>query len=88
MDVAGDRVGGHDQGGVERVDVVARDRSLRMADQGGDGDLRETEIVRDAGEAVAENVRGDVGQGRVREDLLPVSIGVEIFHAETQTYTR
>ena len=33
-----------------------------MADEGGDGDLGEAEIVRDAGEAVAQDMRGDVGQ--------------------------
>lgn len=41
LNVTRDRIRGHNQGGVERMDIIARDQSLRTAAQGGDGDLGE-----------------------------------------------
>jgi hypothetical protein len=43
-----------------------------VADQRCERDLGEAEIVGDAGEAVAQDVRRNVGQRRVLEDLLPM----------------
>ena len=72
LNVAGDRVRGHDQGRVERVDVFAGDGALGVADQGRDRHLGEAEIVADAREAVSQDVGRDIGERRVLEDLLPV----------------
>ena len=62
LNVTGDRVRRHDQRGIKRMNVLARNRSLRMTDKGRDRDLREPEIVRDAGEAVPQDMRRDIGK--------------------------
>jgi len=53
LDVARDRIRGHVERSVERINVLARDRTLRVTNQGRDRDLGEPEVVRDACEAVA-----------------------------------
>lgn len=45
---------------LQCMDVLARDRAFDMPNQGGNRDLGEPQIVRDAGEAVPQTVRGDV----------------------------
>src|SRR5690606_5666571 len=72
LNIAGDRVCRHDERGIERMYVVAGHRSFRVAYQRGDRDLRETEIVRDAGEAVAQNVRRHISKRGTPEDFPPV----------------
>jgi len=57
FDIAGNSVRGHYQCCVERVDVLARNCSLGVADQCRDSHLGEAEIIRDAGKAVPKNVR-------------------------------
>ena len=52
VNVTGDRVRRHDQRDIKRMNVLARNRSLRMTDKGRNGNLGEPEIVRDACEAV------------------------------------
>ena len=65
------RVGGHDQGGVKCVDVLARARTHGESDQRSDGDLGEAEVVGDAGEAVPQDVGCHIPERRVGEELLP-----------------
>ena len=72
MNVAGDRIGGHDERRVECVNIFARHRTFGVADQRGDRHLGEAEIVGDAGKAVAQDVRGDTDERAVCEDLLPM----------------
>jgi hypothetical protein len=52
---ASDRIGGHDERGIKRMDVFARHRTFGMADQGRDGHLCKAEIVGDAREAVTRS---------------------------------
>lgn len=68
LNVASNRVGRDDEGRVDGVDVIARDRPLGVTDESGDGDLREPEIVRYA-RAMAKNVGSDIASGESREDL-------------------
>jgi len=44
-----------------------------VADEGGDGRFGEAEVVGDAGEAVAQDVRRDVRQRGLGEDLIPMT---------------
>lgn len=53
LDVTGDGVGSHDEGGVDCMNILARHGTLGVADQRSDRHLGEPEIVGDAGEAVA-----------------------------------
>ncbi len=55
MNVARDRIGGHDQGGVERVDVFAGDGAFRMTDQGRDCHFGKSEIVDHTGVLIVGN---------------------------------
>jgi hypothetical protein len=52
LDITGDSICGHDAGGVERVDILAGDRTFGVANQRRDGHLGEAEVVGDAREAV------------------------------------
>ena len=72
MDVAGHRIGRHDEGCIERMHITAGDRAGGMAEKRRDGDLGETKVVRQAGEAVAQYMSGDVRQLRPGEDLFPM----------------
>lgn len=72
LDVARDSIGSHDEGGIQCVDILARDRSLRVTDKCRDRDLSESKVVRDACKAVAQHMRGDVGERRIVENLFPI----------------
>ena len=54
------------------MDIFARYRPLRMTHKGGDGDLGEAQVITDAGEAVAQNMRSDAFEGRAQEYLVPM----------------
>src|SRR5436309_2123891 len=62
LDVTRDRIRRHDQCGIERMNILARNRSLRVTDKGRDCDLGKPEIVRDAGKAVPQYMRRDIGE--------------------------
>src|SRR5438552_4136174 len=68
LDVTRDRVRCHDQRGIKRMNVLARNRSLCVPDKGGDRDLGEPKIVRDACEAVPQYMRRDICQCRIAKD--------------------
>ena len=72
LNVASDAVGGHDERGVDGVDIAAGHRSARMPNQGGDGCLGEPKIIADAGEAVPQDMRGDAREFRILEQLCPL----------------
>jgi hypothetical protein len=62
LDVARDRIRSHDKRRIKRMNVLARDRALRVTNKGRDRDLGEPEVVRDACEAVPQYVRRDIGK--------------------------
>jgi len=51
-DGTGNRVSGHDGRSIEGMDLLARDRPLRVTDEGRDRDLGESEVIGNACEAV------------------------------------
>src|SRR3546814_17644336 len=60
-----------DQCGVEGVHIFACYRSLRMANQCGDSDFGEAQVVSDTRKTVPQHVRRHVPELRVLEQLLP-----------------
>lgn len=72
LDVSRDSADGHDQDGVERVDILARDQSRRMADECGDRAFGKTEIVCETREAMPKDMGREVGQFGVEENLRPL----------------
>ncbi len=72
LDVSGHRIGRHDQGRIDRMNISARDGAPRMAQQSGDGDLCKTQIMGNACETVPQQVRRDLGELGFLESLVPV----------------
>lgn len=54
------------------MDVLARDRPFGVPDESRDRNLGESEVVRNACEAVPQYMRCDIGERRIAEDLLPM----------------
>lgn len=72
--ISRERVGRHDQGGIQTMDVFARHRAFRVADQCCDRNFREAQIIGNAGKAVPQNMWRDAFQGRACENLDPVIV--------------
>lgn len=72
LDIARDCVRGHDKDTVKRMDVFARDRSRRMANEGSNCAFSEAKIIRFASEAVSKNVGGEIGNLGSAKDLVPL----------------
>jgi hypothetical protein len=62
----------HDKCCIERVNVLARHRALRMANKCRDRDFRESEIIGNACKAMSENVWRDVRESLTFEYFLPL----------------
>jgi hypothetical protein len=73
LNIARDRIGGHDQCGVERVDVLLVTDPFAFPTTAAIGrNFGETEIVRNAGEAVTQNMRRYITKIRLSEQLFPM----------------
>lgn len=72
LNVARNSVCRHDERVVQRVDIFAGDRAIGMAEEGGDRDLAQTEVIGDAGEAVSKDMGGDALQVCRCEEFFPL----------------
>lgn len=72
FDVTGDRIGRHDQRRVQRMNIFAGDGASRVTDQRRDRGLRKPQVVGYTRKTMSKDMRRDIHQGRVPENLLPV----------------
>lgn len=72
LDIACNCIRSHDEDAVNRVDVLARNRSRRMADECSNRAFCEAKIIRRAGEAMPKNVGGKIGNPGSAKDPVPM----------------